>query len=131
MNNAAKTYVWDTYVEEADAPDFVLIRRKDGTELLRVTNPTGTRVMRVSEGLRRGDLEVILMGLTGDAFPDAKELLGKAGAKALPRLVEDLMAHFGMYDEVDLVAPGGNVIKVTKPTEIRALLKAGYQPGEQ
>ena len=66
-----KTYVWDTYVEEADAPDFVLTD-KAGTELLRVTNPTGTRVMRVSEGLRRGDLEVILMGLTGDAFPDAK-----------------------------------------------------------
>ena len=80
MNNA-KTYVWDTYVDEADAPDFVLTD-KTGNELLRVTNPTGVRVMRVSEGLRRGDLEVILMGLTGDAFADAKALLGK-GAIAM------------------------------------------------
>ena len=130
MTHKPQSYVWDDYVAEAEAPDFVLTGR-DGTELLRVTNPTGTRVMRVSEGLRRGDLDVVLMGLTGDAYAAATALLSKAGAKALPRLVEDLMAHFDMYDEVELVAPGGNIVKATKPTEIRALLKAGYQAGER
>ena len=124
-----QTYVWDDYVAEADAPDFVL-SDKGGTELLRVTNPTGPRVMRVSEGLRRSDLDLILLGLTGDAYADTVKLLGGAGSKALPRLVEDIMAHFDMYDEVELVAPGGNTVKVAKPTEVRALLKAGYKAGE-
>ena len=128
-NQAPETYIWDDYVEEADAPDFVM-RNRAGDEVLRVTNPTGVRIMRVSEGLRDGDLDVVLLGLTGDGYAAAVKLLTKAGSKALPRLVEDMMHHFDMYDEVELVAPGGNIIKVTKPTELRALMAQGYRPGK-
>ena len=129
MSTPPKTYVWDTYVAEADAPDFVLTDAQ-GTELLRVTNPTGVRILRLSNALRAGDLDAMLVALTGDAYPVARELMAHAGGRALPRLVEDLMAHFDMYDEVELRAPSGAVVTASKPTEIRALLKAGYQAGE-
>ena len=119
-----ESYNWDQYVAEAEAPDFVL--KSGDEEKMRVHNPTGVQIMRVSQGLRSGDLDLMLVGLTGEAYPQAIELLSKAGHKALPRLVEDLMDHFNLYDEIELVGPGGGTVRETRPTKILQLLKLGY-----
>ena len=116
-------YDWDTYAEEAKVPDFVL-KTKEGT--IKITNPTGVQIMRVSQGMRAADLELMLLGLTGDAYDDVTALLGQAGHQAFPRLVEDLMDHFGIYDEVTLRGPGGGTVKEKRPTKIKALLEMGY-----
>lgn len=125
--NRTETHLWDDYVEEANLPDFV-IADKDGNERLRVTNPTGVQLLRIAQGLRSGDLALMLLGLTGDANEAAMKLLSTAGHKALPKLVEDLMEHFGLYDEMELVGPGGGTVHESRPTKIMQLLKMGYTP---
>lgn len=116
---------WDKYVEEAEAEDFVLTTA-DGD--IRITNPTGTRVLRVAQGMRAGDLDAILLGLTGEAYSEVSKLLGSAGHKALPKLIEDIMDHFDMYDDVELVGPGGGTVTASRPREIRGLIANGYTP---
>jgi hypothetical protein len=125
--NRAETHLWDEYVEEADLPDFV-ITDKEGEELLRVKNPSGVQLMRISQGVRSGDLAMMLLGLTGGANEAAMKLLSTAGHKALPKLVEDLMEWFGLYDEIELVGPGGGVVRESRPTKIMQLIKMGYTP---
>lgn len=120
-------YNWDSYVQEAAAPDFVL---KTGDEEIRVTNPTGVQVMRMAQGVRSGDLDAILLALTGESYPQIRTLVNQAGFKALPKLIEDLMAHFDMHEDVELVGPNGDRVTEKSPTKIRLLLKKGYQPGE-
>lgn len=122
----ATYYTWDNYVREAARPDFVL--KVSDTEEVRITNPTGVQTMRVSQGLRNGDLDAILVGLTGDQYPRMVELLSSVGHEALPKLVEDLMDHFHMYDEVELRGPGGGIVKASRPTKIQQLIRAGYVP---
>lgn len=116
---------WDKYVEEAEAEDFVLTTA-DGE--IRITNPTGTRVLRVAQGMRAGDLDAILLGLTGEAYAEVSKLLAVAGHKALPKLIEDIMDHFDMYDDVELVGPGGGTVTASRPREIRGLIANGYTP---
>ena len=128
MSTRKSTHSWDQYVKEAEAEDFVLTTA-DGE--IRVTNPTGIRVMLVAQGMRTGDLDAILLGLTGEAYEAIKGLLATSGHKALPKLVEDLMDHFDMYDEIELVGPGGGTVKATRPREIRGLLSSGYTPKEK
>lgn len=121
---AQTTYKWDAYVSEAEAPDFVL-KVSDDHEI-RITNPTGTRILRLAQGLRSGDLDVILLALTGDAYQEVSALMANAGHKALPALVGDLMEHFDLYEEYTLVGPGGGTVKAKRPDEIRKLLTLGY-----
>lgn len=116
---------WDTYADEADVPDFV-IQVKDGDDI-RVSNPTGTQVMRISQGLRSGDLELILTGVCGDSYPAIDTLMGSTGHKAFPALVEDLMDHFDLYEEVQLVGPSGGTVKAKRPTKVKQLIDLGYK----
>lgn len=118
------THSWDSYVAEAQAEDFIL--KVDEETTIRVTNPTGVRTMRLAQAQRAGDLEAVLVALCGDAFPDVSKLLGKAGHKALPKLVEDMMEHFDMYEDFTLEGPGGQTVTAKRPTAIQALLKLGY-----
>lgn len=119
-----KTYTWDKYVKEADVEPFVLEVRDDYKIV--IENPTGVQVMRISEGMRAGDVAAILLGITGDAYQEVLALLGKAGHGALTDLTEDLLEHFHFYEEVTLRGPGGGTVKVTRPREVQALLKQGY-----
>ena len=119
------TRTWDNYAREAEAADFVL-KTADGE--IRITNPTGARIKRVAQGMRAGDLDLILLGLTGDAYQDVTALVDTAGHKAMPKLVEDLMEHFDMYEEIELQGPGGGTVTATKPREVKRLLAMGYTP---
>lgn len=121
-----KTYNWDDYTAEAEAPDFVLTTA-DGE--IRITNPTGARVVRLAQAMQRGDMDAMLLALTGDAYPEVNKLLATSGHKALPRLLEDLQQHFDMYDDVELVSPDGVTVKATTPKRIRELLALGYVSG--
>ncbi len=120
------TYQWDTYVREADRPDFVL-KVSDDREI-RITNPSGTQIMRFSEAVRNGDADATLAALTGDAWLDIRELLETAGSKATDALIEDIMYHFDLFDEVELRGPSGGTVKESRPTKIASLLRMGYKP---
>ena len=117
---------WDSYVREAHVEPFVL--EVDENKTISVENPTGVQTLRISQGLRAGDAEVILMGLTGDAYQEVRNLLGGAGHKAMASLIEDLMEHFGFYEEVTFIGPGGGEVKASRPTEIQRLIQMGYAP---
>lgn len=117
---------WDTYVEEAKIPAFDLEVTDEVT--LTFEAPTGVALMRIMRGLREGDLEAILIALTGDQWPALEQLLGGAGHKAFPKLVEDLMDHFELYEEIVLVGPGGGKVSERRPSRIQALLNQGYRP---
>ena len=125
-----REYKWDDYAREAEVPPFVLRVSED--EKIEVQNPTGVQIMRLGQGLRTGDMELMLIALTGDAHTQVMGLLGKVGHKALPKLIEDLMDHFGLYEDVDLRGPLGGVVTERRPDKIRALLRSGYKPlGEE
>lgn len=119
-------YKWDDYAREAEVAPFVLRVSED--EKIAVQNPTGVQIMRLGQGLRAGDLDMMLFALTGDSHGDITRLLGKVGHKALPKLIEDLMDHFGLYEDVDLRGPSGGVVTERRPDKIRALLRSGYKP---
>lgn len=124
---ASKTFkTWDQYTDEARIEPFQLVVSKD--ETLIFEPPTGAALLQIMRGLRSGDLEVILFAITGDQWGRVQELLGTAGHKALPALVEDLMDHFDLYEPVTLRGPGGGTVTKKRPTEINALLNQGYRP---
>ena len=126
---AKKTYTWDKYVKEAEIDPFPLV--VSDKETLVFECPDGVALMRVMQGLRSGDLELILTNIAGENWPRLRELFGKAGHKALPAITEDLMDHFDLYEDVRLTGPGGGTVTAKRPTEINALLRQGYTlPGE-
>lgn len=126
MSKKETTVQFNKYVEEAKAPDFVI--KIDDTNEIRVTNPDYMRLERFAQGSRSGDLDLVLSSLCGDATNDIKKMLAKAGHKAVPALMEDIMDHFDMYDEIELVGPGGGVVSEKRPTKIKALIGLGYRP---
>jgi hypothetical protein len=117
---------WDTYVEEAKIEPFRL--QVSDAETLTIEAPTGAALIQIMRGLRSGDLELILASLTGDQWERLQELLGGVGHKAMPKLTEDLMDHFDLYEPVTLVGPGGGKVTRKRPTEINAMLNQGYRP---
>jgi hypothetical protein len=121
-----QTARWDQYVEEARIEPFRLEVSDD--ETLVIEAPTGVSLMRIMRGLREGDLEAILIGLTGEQWPRLEELMGGVGHKAMPKLTEDLMDHFELYEPVTLIGPGGGKVTRKRPTEIQQLLNQGYRP---
>ncbi len=125
---AAKTatHTWDQYVREAEVPPFVL--KVSAEETLEFHNPTGVALIRIMRGMREGDLEVILASLSGNQWERVQQLLGGAGHGALPSLVEDLMDHFNLYDDVELQGPSGGKVTKRRPRDIQALLNQGYRP---
>lgn len=121
-----QTHTWDTYVREAEIDPFVLEVSDD--EKLTFDAPSGVALMRIMRGLREGDLEAILVALTGDRWQRLEQLLGGAGHKAMPALTEDLMDHFELYQDVTLIGQGGGKVTKRRPTEIQALINQGYRP---
>ncbi len=119
-------YTWDSYVEEARIEPFRL--KVSAEETLEFAAPTGTALLRIMQGLRRGDLELILRSLVGDDWERVENLLSRAGHKALPSLVEDMMDHFDLYEPVTLIGPGGGKVTKKRPREIQALINQGYRP---
>ena len=117
---------WDQYTEEARIEPFELRVSED--EKLVFEAPTGNALIRIHQGLREGDLELILRSLVGDDWPRIEELLDSASHKALPMLVEDMMDHFDLYEKVTLVGPGGGRVTRKRPREIRAMIEQGYKP---
>lgn len=126
MSRKQTEYTWDSYVEEARIESFRLKVSTD--ETLEFEAPTGTALLRIMQGLRRGDLELILRSLVGDDWERVENLLGAAGHKALPSLVEDMMDHFDLYEPVTLIGPGGGKVTKKRPREIQVLINQGYRP---
>ena len=121
-----QTHRWDKYVEEAQIEPFRLQVSDD--ETLVFPPPSGVALIRIAQGLRSGDIELILRCLVGDDWPRLEELLGGAGHKAFPALVEDMMDHFDLYEEVALEGPGGGRVRARRPREIQSLIAQGYRP---
>ena len=117
---------WDQYAQEAAGEPFQLVISKD--ETLEFEMPSGTALIRIMQGIRSGDLELILRSVVGDNWPRVETLLAKAGHKALPMLVEDMLDYFDLYEEVTLVGPGGGHVKRKRPREIQAMIEQGYRP---
>ncbi len=117
---------WDEYVAEARVEPFTLTVSDE--ETLTFEAPTGVALLRITQGLRTGDLELILHALVGEGWPRVEQLLGTASHKALPALVEDMMDHFDLYEPVTLIGPGGGRVTRKRPREIQALINQGYTP---
>jgi hypothetical protein len=117
---------WDQYKEEAKVAPFLL--PIDDNETLVFENPSGAALIQIMHGLRVGDLELILSSLAGDNWPRLQELFGDAGHKVMPRLTEDLMDHFDLYEPVTLIGPGGGKVTRKRPRDIQALINQGYRP---
>lgn len=127
-NDAPITEQWNTFAAEADRPDFVL-GMPEGQPPLHITNPTGTRAIRLGEALRKGDDAGMLLALTGDAYSDVWKLASKSGHKAVPAFVERLMDHFDMYEDVSMThADSGDIKVVRTPSQVKALRTQGYRP---
>lgn len=121
-----KVYSWDDYVEEAKGEPFTL--RIDDKKSLVFEMPTGTALMRIEQGMRSGDVELILRAIAGDQWVELEKLFAKAGHKAFIRVAEDMLDHFDLYEEVTLIGPGGGKVKRKRPREIRAMMEQGYRP---
>lgn len=117
---------WDDYAEEAKIEPFRLVVSDE--ETLEFTTPSSTALVQIMRGLRAGDIELILFSLTGDQWPRLQELFGGVGHKVMPRLTEDLMDHFDLYEPVTLIGPGGGKVVRKRPTEIQAMINQGYRP---
>lgn len=116
---------WDDYVDEARIDPFRLQVSDD--ETLEFPVPSGVAIMRIAQGIRAGDLELILRALVGEQWQRIEQLLGSAGHKALPALVEDMLDYFDLYEKVTLVGPGGGTVTAKRPREIQSLLTQGYR----
>jgi hypothetical protein len=123
---AQPTYQWDRYVEEAKIEPFRLEVSADETLVFEA--PTGVALIRIMQGLREGDLHLILTAICGDQWDRVEQLLGGASHKAMPQLVEDLMDHFELYEDVTLIGPSGGKVTARRPRKIQALLNQGYRP---
>lgn len=127
MSKNKQFKTWDQYVTEAAIEPFEIPTGKD-TGAIVIDNPTGARLMRITQGLRTGDLELILVALCGDAWEQVEELMNTAPHGVLPKLVEDMMDHFDLYEDVTLVGPGGGKVTARRPREIQGLINRGYRP---
>ena len=126
MSKTQQFKKWDQYVTEAAIEPFKLEVSDDETLVFEA--PSGAALIQIMRGLRMGDLELILSSLAGDQWGRLLELFGGAGHKAMSALTEDLMAHFELYEPVDLIGPGGGRVTRRRPTEIQAMIRQGYRP---
>lgn len=117
---------WDQYTEEAAGEPFRLPINEEETLVFEM--PSGTALLRILQGLRSGDLELILRSVVGEDWPRIEHLLSKAGHKALPMLVEDMLDHFDLYEPVTLIGPSGGKVTKKRPREIQMLINQGYRP---
>ena len=117
---------WDAYVDEARIEPFRLVVSEDETLVFEA--PSGNALMRIMQGIREGDLELILHALAGEQWDRVTELFEGASHKVLPNLVEDMLDHFDLYEDVTLVGPGGGKVTRRRPRDIQTLINQGYRP---
>lgn len=117
---------WDQYAEEGARPPFQL--KVSEEETVEVQMPTGAALVRFASSYRDGDMQAMLYAMCGDAWPRIEELISKAPYKAMENLVTDMMLHFELAEEHELVAPGGGKRYERDPRKIRALLRQGWRP---
>ncbi|NNG20495.1 hypothetical protein HJ590_13150 [Naumannella sp. ID2617S] len=117
---------WDSFVDEARIEPYKLPISDD--EVLTIECPSGAALVHIGQGMRNGDLEVILASLCGDSWDRINTLMATAPHGVLPNLVEAMMDHFNLYEPVTLVGPSGGKVTRRKPREIRDLINRGYRP---
>lgn len=89
---------WDSYVAEADIPDFILEISDNRDEDIHIKCPTGDQVIDAYRTREEGDVEAGLQHLTGDAYDKVRELIGGAPYPAMNALFEDITNHFELGD---------------------------------
>ena len=118
---------WDAYVDEAQVDPFEIPVSND--ETIVITAPSGAGMLQFNAAARIGDAEAMLAGITGEKFSEVKKLLSRPGShKAMDNLIYDMMMHFDLAEEVELVGPGGGTITEKDPRKIKALINRGYRP---
>lgn len=120
-----KYYEFDKYVKEAHVEPFNL--RVDEKNVITIENPSGIQLIRLHEAGREGDVQAMLWALCGEQWPKVEALLVKAGHGAMDHLLDDMMVHFGMSEEVTLVGPGGGEVKEHRRSKVTRLMKMGYK----
>lgn len=100
MSNAVKPTnpgrqfkTWDSYVKEAELPQFELPVDDDTTYY--IDAPTGGQVIEAQRLAAVGDLEAQLRVICGDAADDILPLIKSAPAGAMKEFLTDVMEHFG------------------------------------
>lgn len=117
---------WDSFVDEAAVEPYQMKVSDD--ETITIECPTGVGLLRMAQGLRSGDMQVMLMGLTGESWPRVEQLLARAPHGVLTALTEELMEYFGFYEPITLVGPSGGKVTERVPRKIQALVRMGYVP---
>lgn len=126
MSRKQSEYSWDKYVEEAKGEPFIL--NTNGEKLV-FEMPSGIALIQVAKGHRAGDPELILYAVAGEQWDKLRELLGSAGHRAMKDLVDDMMDHFDLYEDVKLVSPNGDkTLTRRRPREIQVMLEQGWRP---
>lgn len=123
-NTTFKT--WDQYTAEAAHAPFELVVSKD--ETISIPAPTGAALMQWARAYRTGDMEAMLITLCGDQWARIEPLLAQAPYKAMEALMMDIMVHFDLPEEHELVGPGGGKRFEKDPRRIRTLIKQGWRP---
>ena len=116
---------WDQYTEEAEIPPFELPVSKDETIIIPALSGAG--MVQFARAYRQGDDEAMLMILAGDQWEKIEPLLARAGHKAMRNLVIDMMMHFDLGEEVELVTPDGRKVFEKDPRTIKNKLRQGYR----
>lgn len=89
-------YQWDKYQREAKTDPFVL---DTGEQQIVVRPPTTETILEIGETpLDQG--RRLLQLLCGDQFDTVYELVKDAPATAMTALVKDMVAHFGVDQEL-------------------------------
>lgn len=123
-NHQFKT--WDQLKEESRIDPYELPVSDD--EVLEIQAPSGDDVMRIAEGERNGDPDVVLRFLLGDQYARMRELLKDKDAsyKIMQNLIEEVSDHFELYPVRHLEGPSGGHKTATRPSEINKLIGRGY-----
>lgn len=117
---------WDQYMEEAQGEPFQIPVDKDYTIV--IDQPSGAGIIQFTNAARAGDAEAMLAGIVGEKLNEVKKLLSQPGShKAMDNLIYDLMMHFDLAEDVELVGPGGGTITEKDPRKIRKLMNQGYR----
>lgn len=118
---------WNDYVDESKSEPFEIPVSKDRTIV--IGSPSGAGIIQFSNAARVGDAEAMLAGIVGDKITELMELLSTPGShKAMDNLIYDMMLHFDLAEEVELVGPGGGKRVEKDPRKIRQLLNTGFRP---
>ena len=127
MTTHANRFDFDAATIEAQhEPFFIDFQGDDGPESIEIATPTSTQIMRIAQGQRSGDAELIMVGLCGDKWPDVEKLLSRSPFGTMLKLIEAIMDHFDLNDEVEMQGPGGGKRKAKTFDEVQRLQRLGW-----